>query len=64
MFVNDVSPLPVNHALTITCSNRVPRRVAELLARLMNHYWKENEPSAVRAAMMADWLDDFAEFPP
>jgi hypothetical protein len=39
------------------------RRVSELVARLMNHYWTANDPAAMRQAQIEDWIEDLIELP-
>lgn len=39
------------------------RDVSALVARLMNHYWKDNEHAAMRQAQIEDWITDLREFP-
>lgn len=42
---------------------RRSRRVAELVTRLMLHYWRENDDPAARQAQIEDWIEDLIEFP-
>src|SRR5262245_12290821 len=39
------------------------RRIAELVARLLTHYWTADDHRAMRQAQAEDWLEDLAEFP-
>jgi hypothetical protein len=39
------------------------RRVAEMVSRLMNHYWTSNDHPAIRQAQIEDWIEDLSEFP-
>jgi hypothetical protein len=39
-----------------------PRRMAELVARLLSHYWTADDHPAMRQAQAEDWLDDLVEF--
>jgi hypothetical protein len=38
------------------------QEIAALIARLLQHYWTDTEPAAMRRAQAEDWLDDLAEF--
>lgn len=40
------------------------RTVAEIIARLLNHFGTVEEPLAVRKAIAEDWLEDLREFTP
>lgn len=37
--------------------------IAERVAILLNHYWINDMPDALRARLAADWVNDLAEFP-
>jgi predicted hydrolase (HD superfamily) len=36
--------------------------IAEIVAKLLNHFGTVDEPAAVRKAIARDWVDDLAEF--
>lgn len=38
------------------------RAIAEIIARLLNHFGTAEEPAPVRAAIAEDWLEDLREF--
>jgi hypothetical protein len=38
------------------------RRVAELLSRLLSHYWTSADPPAARQLQIEDWIEDLVEF--
>lgn len=38
--------------------------IAEIVAKLLNHYGTVDEPLAVRRSIARDWLEDLAEFTP
>ena len=40
------------------------RTIAEIIARLLNHFGTVDEPAAVRKAIAEDWLEDLREFAP
>lgn len=40
------------------------RRIAELVSRLLVHYWTADDPVETRTAQFEDWLEDLSEFPP
>jgi hypothetical protein len=42
---------------------RLERRIAELVARLLRHYWTADDHPASRQAQIEDWLEDLTELP-
>jgi hypothetical protein len=39
------------------------RRVSELIARLLSHYWTADDHPAMRQAQAEDWIEDLVELP-
>jgi hypothetical protein len=49
-----------------TTPNEIPaiRRIAELISRLLVHYWTADDPVETRTVQFEDWLEDLGQFPP
>lgn len=44
-------------------SEQERRELAEMISRLLSHYWTPDDDPAIRRAQMRDWIEDLSEFP-
>ena len=60
--MDDGARLPREFTPDLPPRSQTDRLIAEMISRLLSHYWAAGEPEALRRAQALDWLDDLREF--